>query len=163
MSRDGVWIGRHVSRFPFPASRRFRSKLRHPRAIRCVQEDPVGADELQGVPLYWVVTGRNRDPAAGRMVLDRQLHRGCRNQADFHDGAPHGTQAVDHRPLERRPRLPGIPSDDHDRLPPLRPAAEGSGVAPDDLVGQVLPHDASDARDTDHQRVGHVDNLVRWG
>src|SRR2546422_8344413 len=41
--------------------------------------------------------------------------------------------------------------------PRLRPAAEGSGVAPDDLVGQVLPHDASDTRDTDHQRVGHVD------
>src|SRR6266550_367437 len=130
-------------------------QLQHPRAIRSVQEDPVRADELQGIPLYWVVTGRDGDPAAGRVVLDRQLHRGGRNQTDFHDGAPHGTQPVDHRPLERRPRLPGIPSDHHHGLPRLRPAAEGPGVAPDDLVGQVLSHDASNARDTDHQRVGH--------
>src|SRR5439155_175431 len=67
-------------------------QLQHPRAIRSVQEDPVRADELQGIPLYWVVTGRDRDPAAGRVVLDRQLHRGGRNQTDFHNGAPHGTQ-----------------------------------------------------------------------
>src|SRR5207244_8071181 len=43
-------------------------QLQHPRAIRSVQENPVRADELQGIPLYWVVTGRDRDPAARPVV-----------------------------------------------------------------------------------------------
>ena len=79
------------------------------------------------------------------MVLDGKLDRRCRDQADFDDGAPHGAEPVDHRPLERRSRLTSIPSDDHQRLPARRPEAEGPCVAPDDFVGQVFPYDASDA------------------
>src|SRR5207247_4527043 len=44
-------------------------QLQHPRTIRSVQENAVRAYELQGIPLYWVVTGSASDHDAGSMVL----------------------------------------------------------------------------------------------
>ena len=155
-------VGRDLPRPP-PSSPVLPNQLLHPRAIRLVQEDPIGPDELQSVPLDRVVARRDRDPAAGHMMLDSQLDGRGRDETDGDDGTPHRDQPVDHCPLERRPGLSGIPSDDHQRLPLLGPEAEGPRVPPHDLLGQVLPHDASDARDTDHQRAGHADNLIRRG
>jgi len=69
----------------------------HARAIRPVQENPIGPDELQGIPLDRVVARRDRDAAAGCMVLDGKLDRRCRDQTDFDDGAPRSNAGPDSR------------------------------------------------------------------
>src|SRR5437870_3244223 len=74
---------RRALRRPPPASRVLPRQLVHAGAIRPVQENPTGPDELRGIPVDRVVARRHRDPAAACMALDGKLDRRGRHQTDF--------------------------------------------------------------------------------
>ena len=70
---------------PDPVPARTRRPLLRQRAHRAprlgIEEDPVGTDELERVPLDRVVARREDQPRTGVMLLHRELHRGRRHDA----------------------------------------------------------------------------------
>jgi len=148
-----------------------RHQLLDPGAIDAIEEDSIGPDELEGVPFDRVMTRRDRDPAAGPVMLDRELHGRRGHEADIDHVAADGVEPGGDGGGEHRAGRARI-SSQHDRRtgpratgtrPLAQPEAEGPRPSGDDVRGQVLPYNASDARNADHQGVGHADNLIRGG
>src|SRR6266545_779180 len=134
-------------------------------AVHPVQEDPIWPDELERVPFDGVVARRDRDPAPGPVVLDRELHGRRGYEADVDHIAADGLEPGADRGGEHRAGGARIPADDDGRTRPRSPGArplpepepEAPSPAGDDVGSQVFPDDAADARDADHQGVGHAD------
>jgi hypothetical protein len=56
----------------------------------CIQEEPIGANELHCIPLDGIVTRRENNTSAGTVVLDGELSGRCRHDPTLDDGASHG-------------------------------------------------------------------------
>ena len=76
---------------PAGARRALVGQRAHPLARRGIEEDAVGADELERVPLDRVVARGQDEPGARVMVLDRQLHRRRRHHAEVDARRPRPT------------------------------------------------------------------------
>ncbi len=128
----------------------------HSRAVGTVEEDPVGADQLQRIPLDGIVTGGEDEACAGVVVLHRQLNRRRRGDADVDDVDPDRHQAGRCRPREHRPAGPGITPEHNQRFATgPGPGTQGGSVPCDEFRGEIAPHDPAHSRDTDHQGVRH--------
>jgi hypothetical protein len=155
----GVGVGGHgAQRVP----RRVAGAGLHLRAhlapLVGVEEEPRRPDELEGVPLDRVVARRDHQAARGVMVLDRELARRRRRQADVDHAAAGRLQRAQHRAVEQRARDAAVASHHHRRGPapvvaPVRrgPRAEACGEARNHLRRQPLAHPPPHARHADHQ------------
>src|SRR6266849_5599465 len=147
---------------------RLRQQRAHAPPLWPIEEDAVRSDELEPIPLDRVVTGGDGDAARGAVMLDGQLDRGGGNEADVDHVASRGGQAGRDGRRERRARGAGIAPQHHRLAPPVagslpHPPPERLGPTSYDLRRQVLAHDATHARDPDHQGVGHAGNLIGRG
>ena len=158
MARDRLPIEVDLTE-PIPGG--IRDPLLHEGAhlgpLRGTQEEAIGPDELERIPLDRVVTRGDAEAASGMMMLDGELERGGRREADVdHIGADALEGRAGHRVEEGAGDAAIAAQHDGARGAARdRPGPEGGGVACDDFRGQPMADPSPDAGDADHQtRIG---------
>ena len=87
-------------------------QAQHLAALSVGEELPAVVQQLEGIPLAWVVAGGDDDAATGALAHHGQLGRGCGGQPDVNHIKAHARQRPHHGVEHHAPRQAGIAPDD---------------------------------------------------
>src|SRR6185312_10780888 len=103
MLLDRLLVDPHLPKqIPRRARKRALDYAAHLHPFSSIQEQSARPDELERVPFDRIVTGRDRQPARGVMMLDRELNRWRGRESDVDHIATNRLQRRERRAMKHR-------------------------------------------------------------
>ena len=117
--------------------------LQHLGAVLRRQELTLAVQQLQGVPLTWVVRGGDDDATVGTQPLNSQLRRRRGGEADVHHVVAHAHDGATHHIIDHHTRDAGVAADNNGRAVLIEIGILSQSAIPTDErgVGRCELHD----------------------
>src|SRR6185312_3128423 len=157
--------GDRAERIPTGASNSLFDQPAHLDAFAVLEKETRRPDELERVPLDWVVARRDHEAPRRVMVLDGELAGGRRGEPDVDHVATDRLQCGEHDAMKHRSGYAAVPPDDYRSraATSARPGAETGGISRDDLWREPLADSSANPRHTHHQPISRHPARVSGG